>query len=66
MGVCAVGVHVREYVHSRLCVCFTTRKCEIGFTETDCHQLILCNIPLPVHLIKKKKKNYLKGAESGI
>lgn len=25
---------------------------EIGFAETDCHQLILCNIPLPVLLIK--------------
>lgn len=53
--VCVLSVCMCVYMYIADCVCFTTWKCEIGFTETDCHQLILCNIPLPVHLIKKKK-----------
>lgn len=59
VGVCTVGIYKADCD----CVCFTTQTCEIGFTEKDYHHLILCNIPLSVHLITKV---ITKGTESGI
>lgn len=64
VGVCTVCMHVHGYVHSRLPARVYVLQHElVRFTEKDCHQLLLCNIPLPVHLITKV---ITKGAESGI
>lgn len=58
VGVCDVG----EHLHGKRERVLQLVQSEIGFTETGSHQLILCNIPLSVLLIK----NHLQGADSMI